>query len=77
LQLLDGLGGLMAALVEVAAVDLDLLQVDSLAFERLLSCGPVHQCLVKLFEGVDLKLVHGLLLELLDQLILLLLVQLD
>ena len=42
MQLLDGLGGLMTALFEVAAVDLDLLEVDSLAFERLLCRGPVH-----------------------------------
>ena len=77
LKLFYGLGCLMAALFEVAAVDFDLLEVNSLPFESLLGCGPVHQSLVKLFQGVNFKLIYGLLLKLSDQVILLLLVQLD
>ena len=77
MKLFYGLGCLMAALFEVAAVDFDLLEVNSLPFESLLGCGPVHQSLVKLFQGVNFKLIYGLLLKLSDQVILLLLVQLD
>lgn len=58
MELLHGLSGLMAALFEVAAVDFDLLQVNGFSFERLLSCGPVHQSFIELFQRVDFKLIH-------------------
>ena len=77
MKLLDGLGCLMAALFEVAAVDFDLLEVDCLPFESLLGCGPVHQSLIKLFQGVNFKLIDRLLLEFSDQVIFLLLIQFD
>ena len=77
MKLFDGLSCLVAALFEVAAVDFDLLQVNRLALESLLGCGPVHQSLVKLLQGVNFKLIYGLLLELSDQVVFLLLVQLD
>lgn len=58
LKLFNSLGSLVATFLEVAAVDLDLLEIDCLSFESLLGRGPVHQCLVKLFQRVDFKLRH-------------------
>ena len=67
----------MATLLEVAAIDLDLLEVNRLPLESLLGCGPIHQSLVKLLQRVNFKLVDGLLLQLSDQIVFLLLIQLD
>lgn len=67
----------MATLLEVAAVDLDLLKMNCLSLETLLCCGPVHQGLIKLFQRVNLELSHRLLPKLADQVFLLLLVQFD
>ena len=67
----------MTTFFEVAAIDFDLLEVNRLPFESLLGCGPIHQSLVKLFQRVDFKLVNGLLLQLSDQIVFLLLIQLD
>ena len=67
----------MTTLFEVAAIDFDLLEVNSLPFKSLLGCGSIHQCLVQLFQRVNFKLVNGLLLQLSDQIVFLLLIQLD
>ena len=75
LQLLDGLGRLLAALLKVRAVDLCVLGHElALVPERLLGRGPVHEGLVELLQSV---ILHGLVLQLTDKLLLFLFVELD
>ena len=60
----DSLSCLLASLLEVAAIDLDLLIVCSLTLESLLRFCIGHESIFKFFAYVILKLRYGLLLEL-------------
>ena len=74
-ELSDGLGWLLATLLEIRTVDLCVLGHElTLASKGLLCRVTIHESFIELLQGVVL---HGLVLKLADQVIFLLLVQLD